>query len=133
MLELGSRVGGWSRLGNKAEFKGECRARNGRRKSTSGRAGAWCRTRTGCAAEARARGEVVPVSVLNTSFLAPPTICVFSAWHLPKVLIRQSAIRAGSGASTFKDKKRRRAISKKHTFLEELNCWRGARGTKNRA
>ena len=59
---------------------------------------------------------------------------MFSSWHLPKVLIRKSAIRACSGASTLKDqylgqvkgggreKKRRRgcAMSKKHHFLAQL-------------
>ena len=39
--------------------------------------------------------------------VALPTICVISAWHLLKVLIRTtSAIRACSGASTSKKKKR---------------------------
>ena len=59
---------------------------------------------------------------------------MFSSWHLPKVLIRKSAIRACSGASTLKDqylgqvpggggkKKRGRgcAISKRHHFLAQL-------------
>ena len=35
--------------------------------------------------------------------VALPSRCVFSSWHLPKVLIRKSAIRACSGASTLKD------------------------------
>jgi hypothetical protein len=35
--------------------------------------------------------------------VAPPSIGVVSSWHLPKVLIRKSAIRACSGASTLKD------------------------------
>jgi hypothetical protein len=35
--------------------------------------------------------------------VAPPSVCAFSSWHLPKVLIRKSAIRACSGASTLKD------------------------------
>ena len=59
---------------------------------------------------------------------------MFSSWHLPKVLIRKSAIRACSGASTLKDqylgqvpggggKKKEDgggAISKKHHFLAQL-------------
>ena len=35
--------------------------------------------------------------------VTPPSCFAFSSWHLPKVLIRKSAIRACSGASTLKD------------------------------
>ena len=35
--------------------------------------------------------------------MAPPSFFAVSSWHLPKVLIRKSAIRACSGASTLKD------------------------------
>jgi len=74
--------------------------------------------------------------------VAPPTVCVFSAWHLPKVLIRKSAIRACSGASTLKDqnlgqvpgggekkKKSGSAPYQKNTPFS-TNGWRGARGAK---
>ena len=39
----------------------------------------------------------------HTAFRGTSSLCVFSSWHLPKVLIRKSAIRACSGASTLKD------------------------------
>ena len=40
----------------------------------------------------------------RSSPLAPfPLLHLLSSWHLPKVLIRKSAIRARSGASTLKD------------------------------
>ena len=53
--------------------------------------------------------------------VALPSRCVFSSWHLPKVLIRKSAIRACSGASTLKDQnlgqEGGRAIAKQTTVI----------------
>ena len=87
MLELGLVLG--VGLGIRHRVNVKCSARCGRRKNRSGRARARCRARTGCTAKAGARGEVVPMRELNAAFRGTSTICVISAWHLPKVLIRK--------------------------------------------
>ena len=46
--------------------------------------------------------QVVQVTSEHTAFRGT-SISFFFSWHLPKVLIRKSAIRACSGASTLKD------------------------------
>ena len=67
---------------------------------------------------------------------------LFSSWHLPKVLIRKSAIRACSGASTLKDqylgqvpggrkkKKRKRQKGRNPFFWEQKLLERCKRATK---
>ena len=50
----------------------------------------------------KAGTQVVEVRTQHTAFRGTSVI-FFSSWHLPKVLIRKSAIRAWSGASTLKD------------------------------
>ena len=47
--------------------------------------------------------QVVHVRSEHTAFRGTSISFLFSSWHLPKVLIRKSAIRACSGASTLKD------------------------------
>ena len=71
---------------------------------------------------------------------------MFSSWHLPKVLIRKSAIRACSGASTLKDqylgqvpgggggkKKEGGGAPYQKNTIFWLSCWRGPREPKKSA
>ena len=53
--------------------------------------------------EARARGKVIQVGELYTA-LALHIVCVFGAWHLAKVLIRQKEQTNGTGATGEKGK-----------------------------
>ena len=82
----------------------------------------------------------------HAAFRGTSSLCVFSSWHLPKVLIRKSAIRACSGASTLKDqylgqvpggggekKKRARGAPYQKNTIFWLSCWRGPREPKKSA
>ena len=102
---------------------------------------------------ARAGTRDVQARTEHAAFRGTSSLCVFSSWHLPKVLIRKSAIRACSGASTLKDqylgqvpggggKKKERAggkkrgrgvrhIKKNTIFLAQL-LERSKRAKKNR-
>ena len=75
----------------------------------------------------------------HAAFRGTSSLCVFSSWHLPKVLIRKSAIRACSGASTLKDqylgqvpgggekKKEGGGAPYQKNTIFWLSCWRGPR------
>ena len=80
--------------------------------------------------------QVVHVRSEHTAFRGTSISFLFSSWHLPKVLIRKSAIRACSGASTLKDqylgqvpggRKKKEEKKKAETRFGAESCWRGAR------
>ena len=149
MLELGQVVvlalvlgvcwGIWHRV------KTKCRARDGRRKSGSGRARSRCKARAGCSVKAKAWGNVVQVGDLNTAFCGTPYSLCFLRLAPAKVLVRKSAIRVCSGASTLKDqnlgqvpgwrernqKKSGSCHINKNIFRP--NYWSGARGMNKSA
>ena len=82
--------------------------------------------------------QVVQVRSEHTAFIPWHLhLFFFSFWHLPKVLIRKSAIRACSGASTLKDQylgqvPGGRKKKKAETRFGQ-SCWRGTRGPRESA